>query len=343
MSPDLIKKTFENSTQYDRLQSGTVLKRSFKSPNTALNVTRRSESLACDIVYADVGAINDGYIAAVMFFGTDTQVLDVYGIKTDKQFVNTLEDNIIQRGAPTNIISDSAQVILSTKVKDILRTLCINSWQSEPYQQHQNAAERRYQTIKATTNRVMDRTGAPSDTWLLCLQYVCFVLNHSYNTNINGIPLTHLTGSTIDISVLLRFHFWQKVYYKAIEPSFPSDSVEEMGYVVGISEHCGHALTWKILTCDTKRVINRSIVRPFDPSNANIRADSLGGEMVHIIKSRNDSDNISDNSNQISTPIANAEEENTLSMALVNPEDLVGRSFLLEKQKRWTATSSSNR
>ena len=162
----------------------------------------------------------------------------------------------------------------------------------------------------------------------MCLQYVCFVLNHSYNTNINGIPLTHLTGSTIDISVLLRFHFWQKVYYKAIEPSFPSDSVEEMGYVVGISEHCGHALTWKILTCDAKRVIDRSIVRPSDPSNANIRADSLGGEMVHIIKSRNDSDNISDNSNQISTTTANAEEENTLSMDLVTPDDIVGRSFL---------------
>ena len=31
--------------------------------------------------------------------------------------------------------------------------------------------------------------------------------------------------------------------------------------------------------------------------------------------------------------MANAEDENTLSMALVNPEDLVGRSFLLEKQK----------
>ena len=70
-----------------------------------------------------------------------------------------------------------------------------------------------------------------------------------------------------------------------------------MGYGLGISENCGHALTWKILPCDTKCVINRSIVRPFDPSNANIRVDSLGGEMVHIIKSRNDSDNISDNSN----------------------------------------------
>jgi hypothetical protein len=51
-------------------------------------------------VYSDVPAIYDGSTAAVIFVGTNTQVTDVYGIKTDKQCVNTLEDNIIQRGAP---------------------------------------------------------------------------------------------------------------------------------------------------------------------------------------------------------------------------------------------------
>ena len=84
MSADLIKKTFENSTQYARLPSGTLLKKSFKSPNPALNAVRRSEPVACDIVYADDAAINDGSIAAVIFVGIDTQVTDIYGIKTDK-------------------------------------------------------------------------------------------------------------------------------------------------------------------------------------------------------------------------------------------------------------------
>jgi hypothetical protein len=113
------------------------------------------------IVYSDIPAIDDGSAAVVLFFGKYTQVTDVYGIKSDKQFVNTLEDNVIQRGAPHKLISDSAQVIVSNKVQDILRTLCIKSWQSEPYQQHQNAAERRYQTIKRATNRLLDRTGVP--------------------------------------------------------------------------------------------------------------------------------------------------------------------------------------
>jgi hypothetical protein len=67
LSPDLIKKTFTHTTQYARLPSGTTLKRTFKSPNPALNVTRRNEPVACDIVYSNVPAIDDGSIAAVLF------------------------------------------------------------------------------------------------------------------------------------------------------------------------------------------------------------------------------------------------------------------------------------
>ena len=76
--------------------------------------------------------------AAVLFVGTKTQVTDVYGIKTDKRFVNTLEDNIIQRGAPHKLLSDRAQVIISNKVLDILCTLLIGNWKSYPQQQQQN-------------------------------------------------------------------------------------------------------------------------------------------------------------------------------------------------------------
>jgi hypothetical protein len=136
LSPDLIKKTFMHTTQYARLSTGTTLKRAFKSPNPALNVTRRNEPVVCDIIYANVPAIDDGSIAAVIFVGTDTQVIDVYGIKTAKQCVNTLEDHITYCGATHKLISDIAQAIIGNKVYDILCNLCIPSWPSEPFQQH---------------------------------------------------------------------------------------------------------------------------------------------------------------------------------------------------------------
>jgi hypothetical protein len=167
LSADIIKKTFDHTTQYTRLPAVTLLKKAFKSLNLALNVYHRQEDVACDIVYSDVPAISDGSTAAVIFVGVTTQVTDVYGIKNDRQFVNTLEDNIIQRGAPHKLISDRGQALVSNKVADILCTFCIKNWQSEPHKQHQNSAERQYQTIKNCTNCVLDRSGASAYTWLL--------------------------------------------------------------------------------------------------------------------------------------------------------------------------------
>jgi hypothetical protein len=141
MSTDIVQKMFEHTTQYARITTGTMLKKAFRSLQPALNVYRRNEEVACDIVYLDVPAIFDGSTAAIIFFGTSSKVTDVYGIKRDNQFANTLEDTIIQQGASNRLLSDRGQAIISHKVEDILRTFCIDKWQSEPHQHHQNPLE----------------------------------------------------------------------------------------------------------------------------------------------------------------------------------------------------------
>ena len=130
---DIIKRTFEATTQYYRMPMGTHLKKRYKSPFPACNVQRRDEPVATDTVYADTPAIDSGVTAAQFFVGTKSLVCDVYPIKTDKQFVNVLLDNIKRRGAMTKLISDRAQVEVSNKVQNILRSLMIGDWQSEPY------------------------------------------------------------------------------------------------------------------------------------------------------------------------------------------------------------------
>jgi hypothetical protein len=90
------------------------------------------------------------------------------------------------------------------------------------------------------------------------------------------IPLTVLLGTTVDVSPLLRFHWFQPVFYTVDDPSFPSESPEALGYFVGISTHCGHAMTFKVLTADTNKVILRSQVRPADdPLRPNLRLTDL--------------------------------------------------------------------
>ena len=77
-------------------------------------------------------------------------------------------------------------------------------WQIEPNYQHQNFNERRYQTVKLLTNTILDRTGDPAYTCLLALLYVWVLLNYKNTSVINGIPINKDTGSTTEISPLLR-------------------------------------------------------------------------------------------------------------------------------------------
>jgi hypothetical protein len=56
-----------------------------------------------------------------------------------------------------------------------------------------------------------------------------------------------------------------------------------MGHIIGISEHCGHMMTWKILTCDTQQIIFHSLVHPFSVNDPNLRANMLGGEREDTI------------------------------------------------------------
>ena len=301
------------------------MQKTYKSPFPALNVHCRNEDVATDYIYSDTPAIDDGSIGAQFFVGKESMVCDVYGLKSQKQFVNTLQDNIRRRGAMNRLISDRAKVEISDKVMDILRNLIIGDWQSEPYFQHQNPAERQYRDVKRMTNTLLDRSGCPASCWLLALMYVCFILNLTACAAINyAIPLTVFTGTTYDISPLLQFHWWEPVYYNVDDTPFPSESEERRGHFVGIAEHVGHRLTYKILTDDTKKVIQRSVVRSAaDPSTANLRADYDTDEEPHpYIRSR-----IDDQLEELRATDPNAQ----LSMPIIDIKELEGRTFLMDK------------
>jgi len=76
--------------------------------------------LSTDMIYSDTPAIDDGATCAQIYVGQETLVANVYSMKSDKQFINMLEDNVCKRGAMDKLISDSAQVEISNKVKDFL-------------------------------------------------------------------------------------------------------------------------------------------------------------------------------------------------------------------------------
>jgi hypothetical protein len=129
----------------------------------------------------------------------------------------------------------------------------------------------------------------------------------------------------------LDFHFWQPFYYKLSEPSFPSESREALGHVVGISEHCGHALTYKVLSAQSDVILYRSLLRPATPDDDNVSACMSGGESLNHNGPLKDRSTL-DQSKLASTPNDETPAEPP-PLPVFNPEDLVGRSFLMDKQE----------
>ena len=71
------------------------------------------EAVATDIIFSDTPAVDSGVTVAWILIGKSTLVADAYTMRTSKQFVSTLEDNIQFKGAMTKLISDYAQVEIS--------------------------------------------------------------------------------------------------------------------------------------------------------------------------------------------------------------------------------------
>jgi hypothetical protein len=202
--------------------------------------------------------------------------------------------------------------------------MAIDDWQSEPGYQQQNFAERRYNTLKSTSNTIMSRFRALNYTWLLSLMYVCYMLNHTATESLGWrTPLKKLNGQTPDISTLITYHLWEPVYYMIEDALFPSDPTERTRHFVGISEHVGNAMTYKILTDDTNKIIHRSSIQTgLKPHKRNMRANAITGEMVThntkcVIKSKYDY----------------GENSSTRSMPTIKPANLIGRTFLKAPRK----------
>ena len=172
------------------------------------------------------------------------------------------------------------------------RLVSVNKTSSKPssfhrgkankHQQQQDLAERKYQMLRWYTNTTLSHTSAPANTWLLCLLYVCFLLNCLACQALQWrTPPEALEGSTPDISPLLHSSFWDPVNYKFDDSDFPSGSTEGCGRWVGITENVGHTMTYHTLTDDTKKVIYRSNVSSaLTKEDRNKCVDLLGGEEV---------------------------------------------------------------
>jgi hypothetical protein len=179
--------------------------------------------------------------------------------------------------------------------------------------------------------------------------YVCFVLNNAFLEVIQSTPLRQAYGTDNDISPMLYFSFYEPVYYLVDETTFPSESKELCRQWVGVSENVGHFMTYKILTDDTRRIIHRSnICSAADPNARNLRLDLLNDKPPEVIQSLCKASPASDHGEDFSlhsmeptdehphtesTPDPSEHPSTGDDMVIVDPQELLGCTFLMDTQE----------
>ena len=346
-SPSSIKDTFNVTTRHGTApNTQDYIKKHFKPRNPVFSISRCSEAVATDTIFSDTPAVDDGSTMAQFFCGHDTLVCDAYGIKSTKQFINTLSDKIRKWGAMDTLISDGGKYDISKGVTDLLHSLFIQDYQSESYHQDLNKTETCFGPAKRYTNTVMNTSGYLACCWLLCLQYIFVVLHHLASPTLQGIcPVQALQGTTPDISFMPHTSFYEPVYYRIefSEPDFhlPSSSNEKKGYWVGFAANQGDSLTWRTLTEDTQKIIICSGIQSALSTTTNQCLASPSGEGTTLPFSipypQQSKNSLPLDPFHESTPHfehfvncqSGEDEDNPIHMANIDIPNLLGRSFLL--------------
>ena len=346
-SPSSIKDTFNVTTRHGTApNTQDYIKNHFKPRNPVSSIPRCSEDLATDTIFSDTPAVDDGSTMAQFFYGHDTLVCDAYGIKSTKQFINTLSDNIRKWGAMDTLISDGGNYDISKGVTDLLHSLFTQDYQSESYHQDQTKTETCFGPAKRCTNTAMNTSGYLACCWLLCLQYIFVVLHHLASPTLQGIyPGQALQGTTPDISFMLHSSFYESVYYRidSSEPdfNFPSSSNDNKGYWAGFAANQGDSLTWRTLTEDTQRIIICSGIQSSLSTTTNQCLASPSGEgttlpfsIPYPQHSKNSLpldpfDESTANFEQFVNSQSGEDEDNPIPMANIDIPIPFGSSFLL--------------
>ena len=97
---------------------------------------------------------------------------------------------------------------------DIMRKYNCGDEFIEPYNPQQNPAERRIGMVKTAMKRTMQDTGCDPKAWYRLAEHITDISNHTAYESLDWhTPHERSTGDTPDISGLLIFKFWDKVYY----------------------------------------------------------------------------------------------------------------------------------
>ena len=257
----VLEKTLEVTTCLGTVDTRIPLRRHFRSRFPHLNVNRIKERVDTDTIYPRQNVKHlHGYTCSQLFVGAKSSYMYLKIMRKESEGPDALQDYITDVGAPKSIHSDRSKMQLGKRFSKICKDLYIKRTTTEAYHPWQNKAERVVQELNRNAEMMMRMSGAPANVCLYALRHTVEIMNYTARESLSWkTPFEMVHGSTPDITALIQFSFWEKVFYLDPTEKYPS-SREKSGRFLGIATNIGDPLTYYILTTDLE-VLARSAVR----------------------------------------------------------------------------------
>jgi hypothetical protein len=162
---------------------------------------------------------------------------------------------------------DDAPELVEGEFRQKCRRAGCYSKVTEPYSPWMNRAEGTIRELKRATRQAMVKSGFPKCLWDYCLELQSKTRSNVAHdlTTLNGhTPETLMTGDTADISSLCEYQWFEWIWHKDEDASYPNDS-HVLGRYLGSSKYIGPEMCAHILK-PNGRIIQRTITGPMTPS-----------------------------------------------------------------------------
>ena len=203
-----------------------------------------------------------------IYAGLISRMINVYPMpsKAHGYILQSCQDFMRYEGVPEGLHRDMAPEEKVDKIIDLNQNMKVRDTFAEPGHPNQNPAESLgVKVIKVGAEAIMNRTGAPKEAWPWVHKYIADIHNRTATPLLGWkTPISKRHNYTPDISALIQFRFWERIYFK-VDEKHPK-SKEAPGYWMGVSDTVGDLITFNIWSDATKKVLQRSAVRTASPS-----------------------------------------------------------------------------
>src|SRR5210317_834891 len=184
----IVKLTLKRTTQMAKMTISQPLRRHLKTRyGEFFHVKRIDEMVSTDPIFANVRCLHYGYIGCQIFYGATSHCINAEGFRGKGEFPGLYRDFIRKHGAPSILRRDNAKEEASIEVDEIQRELYIKDQWSEPFYPNQNPVEGKgIRWLKSASHVLMDRTGAPPQTWYFAIMYLCEVHERTADPSLPG-------------------------------------------------------------------------------------------------------------------------------------------------------------